>query len=83
MTIRVYLAPATVRFDDGTPGPSDLPVERLFINASEVPEIWVETESAGAPDPGRSGTFCLARSLTIGITRVSGTVERKTPKQGS
>lgn len=83
MTFRVYLAPATVRFDDADPTPSDVPTERLFVNAGDVPEIWVETESTTAPDPGRSVTFCLVRPMTIGFTRVSGTVERKVRKQGN
>lgn len=81
MTFRIYLAAGTVLFDDDAPQPSDFPTERVFINASDVPEIWVETESNAAPDPGRSASFCLARPLSIGFSRVSGTVERKVRKQ--
>ena len=78
MTTRVYLAAA--RFLDESPEPSDHPVERVFVNASDVPEIWVETESANLPDVGRVATFALSRPLEIGFTRVVGTVERKRRK---
>ena len=79
MTYRIYLASA--RFSDGQPEQFDLPVERVFINASDVPEIWVETESQAVPEVGRVATFALQRSLNVGIVRVSGTVERRVRKQ--
>ena len=75
MTFRVYLAAA--RVDDGAPQSSDLPVERVFVNASDVSEVWVETESQSVPDVGRAASFALRRSMDIGFTRVTGTVERK------
>jgi hypothetical protein len=83
MTIRIYLAAATATFSDGSPETSDIPVERVFINASDVAEVWVETESRAAPDPGKSASFCLVRPLSLGFQRVSGTVERKVRKQGN
>lgn len=79
MTYRIYLASA--RFADGTPQPSDLPVERVFVNATDVPEIWVETESRSLPDVGRAASFALRRSLDVGFMRVSGTVVRTVEKQ--
>lgn len=79
MTYRIYLASA--RFTDGSPHISDLPVERVFINASDVPEIWVETESQTLPDVGRAASFALRRSLDVGFMRVSGTVVRAVEKQ--
>jgi hypothetical protein len=78
MTTRVYLAVA--EFLDQPPQPGDLPVERVFVNASEVPEIWVETESPSVPEIGRVASFALARDLEIGFGRVTGTVERKIRK---
>lgn len=79
MTTRVYLAAA--RLVDGPPQPSDLPAERVFIHASDVPELWVETESAMVPEAGRSVAFTLARPLDVGFTRIVGTVERKVSKR--
>jgi hypothetical protein len=81
MTYRIYLAAATTSFSDDSPTPSDIPVERVFVNASDVAEIWVETESQAAPEPGKAATFSLARPLSLGFQRVSGTVERKVRKQ--
>jgi hypothetical protein len=78
MTLRVYLALA--RVDDGAPQASDLPVERVFVNASDVREVWVETESHAVPDVGRAASFALRRPMDIGFTRVTGTVERKVRK---
>jgi hypothetical protein len=78
MTFRVYLAAA--RVDDDAPQSSDLPVERVFVNASDVLEVWVETESHAVPDIGRAATFALRRPMDIGFTRVTGTVERKVHK---
>lgn len=81
MTFRIYLATATATFTNEPPLPSDIPVERIFVNASSVAEVWVETESGAPLDPGRAVTFSLARSLTFGFQRISGTVERKVRKQ--
>lgn len=81
MTYRVYLAAA--RFSDVPAEPSDLPAERVFVNASEVPEIWVETESGSVPDVGRAVSFALQRPLDIGFGRITGTVERCVQKQTS
>ena len=80
MTYRIYLASA--RFADGVPQPSDLLVERVFVNATDVPEIWVETESRALPDVGRAASFALRRSLDVGFMRVTGTVVRTVQKQG-
>jgi hypothetical protein len=81
MTYRVYLATVTASFSNEDPVPTDIPVERVFINASDVAELWVETESEAAPEPGKSAAFSLARPLSIGVRRVTGTVERKVRKQ--
>ncbi len=78
MTTRVYLASATLR--DGPMEPRDLPAERLFVNASDVEEVWVETESDAVPDAGRAVAFSLIISSDIGFRRVTGTVERKIDK---
>lgn len=80
MTFRVYLAAATTSFSDDPSVTTDIPVERVFINASDVAEVWVETESQAAPDPGKAGSFCLVRPLTLGFNRIRGTVERKVVK---
>ena len=79
MTIRVYLAAA--KLETGPPQPGDLPAERLFIHASDVPEVWVETESAAVPGRGRAVEFALARPMELGFDRITGTVERKVRKQ--
>lgn len=79
MTQRVYLT--SVRLVDGSPEPGDLPAERLFIHACEVPEVWVETESQAVPDPGRAVTFALARPMEIGFGRITGTIERRVVKR--
>ncbi|MGI8975345.1 MAG: hypothetical protein ACR2GS_01315 [Thermomicrobiales bacterium] len=78
MTTRVYLASATFR--DGPMEPRDLPAERVFVNASGVEEIWVETESDAVPDVGRAVAFSLIIPTEIGFRRVTGTVERKLDK---
>lgn len=80
MTYRIYLASATAIFSDESPLRSDIPVERVFVNASDVAEIWVETESQAAPEPGKAAWFSLVRPLSIGFQRISGTVERKVRK---
>ncbi len=78
MTVRVYLQAA--RMVAGPPVEGDLPAERVFIHASDLPEIWVETESAGIPARGRAVSFALARIMDIGFNRVVGTVERTVEK---
>jgi len=78
MTTRVYLAAA--RLIDESPVESDLPAERVFINASEVPEVWVETESPSVPEVGKAAEFALSRSLQVGFVRITGTVERRVTK---
>lgn len=75
MTVRLFLTSA--RILQGAPQEADIPVERLFINASELTEVWVDTESARLPAPGKSATFALSRDLRLGFVRLSGTVERK------
>ena len=80
MTVRVYLTSARVSADD--PRPDDLPAERVFVHASDLQEVWVETESTVVPEPGRAVSFALSRSLEIGFGRISGTVERTITKQG-
>lgn len=79
MTTRVYLVAA--RLAEGPPQPGDLPAERIFIHASDVPEFWVETESNAVPATGRAVSFALARPMEIGFGRVVGTVERKVSKR--
>lgn len=79
MTVRVYLAAAQVT--GGPPQPGDLPAERLFVHASEVPEVWVETESATVPTRGRAVAFALVRPMALGFERITGTVERTVGKR--
>ena len=79
MTVRVYLAAA--RLAPGPPEPGDLPAERVFVHASDAPEVWVETESGAIPEPGRAIAFALARPMDLGFERVTGTIERKVAKR--
>ena len=79
MTVRVYLQAA--RLVAGPTQTGDLPAERVFIHASDVPEFWVETESANVPPPGRAVAFTLLRGPDIGFQRVEGTVERRLDKK--
>jgi hypothetical protein len=79
MTVRVYLGSARVTAEP--PQPGDLPAERLFVHASELPEVWVETESRNVPERGRSVSFALARPMELGFERISGTVERTVQKR--
>lgn len=79
MTTRVYLA--AVRLVAGPPEQTDLPAERLFIHASDPPEVWVETESAAVPDRGKAVCFALPRRMELGIDRITGTVERQMEKE--
>ena len=78
MTTRVYLQAVTIA--EGPPEEGDLPAERVFIHASEPAEVWVETESATVPGRGRSVSFVLSRSMSIGFERITGTVERSLEK---
>jgi hypothetical protein len=84
MTVRVYLAGA--RLAPGPAQPGDYPAERLFVHASDLPEVWVETESGSVPERGRAVSFALARPMGLGFERVSGAIERvvsKTPRPAS
>ncbi len=81
MTVRVYLAAAQVLNE--APQPGDLVAERVFVHASELPEVWVETEQQSVPERGKAVTFALARPMGIGFERIAGTVERKVPKRAS
>jgi hypothetical protein len=80
MTVRVYLLAA--RVSAGPPQGGDLPAERVFFHAAEVPEVWIETESTAVPDRGRAVAFALVRSLDLGFERITGTIERKVSKRG-
>ena len=79
MTVRVYLAAA--RLVPGPPASDDLPADRVFVHASEVPEVWVETESSAVPEPGRAVAFALARPMDLGFDRITGTIERVVAKR--
>ncbi len=78
MTTRIYLKVAKLL--DEAPQATDLTVERVFINASDVAEVWVETESKSVPEIGRAASFALGRPLNVGFRRVTGTVERRIRK---
>lgn len=78
MTVRVYLQSGSLL--PGPPQPGDLPAERIFIHVSDVPELWVETESESVPPVGRVVTFATVRPTNIGFGRIAGTVERKVIK---
>lgn len=78
MTTRVYLVSAMFR--DEPMQPKDLPAERVFVNAADVHEVWVETESDKVPEIGRAVAFALVNHLDIGFIRITGTVERKLDK---
>jgi hypothetical protein len=79
MTVRVYLAAAQVLNEP--PQPGDLAAERVFVHASDLPEVWVETEHQIVPERGKAVSFALARPMGIGFERIIGTVERKVPKR--
>ena len=79
MTVRVYLAAA--RLSAGPPEAGDLPAERVFIHASEVPEVWVETESRAVPERGRAVAFAFVRPMALGFERITGTIERTVSKR--
>lgn len=78
MTTRVYLA--SVMFRDGPMEPRDLAAERVFVSASGVEEVWVETESDAVPEVGRAVAFSLVVPMNLGFRRITGTVERKLNK---
>lgn len=78
MPIRLFLTSAKVV--DGPAAPGDIPVERFFVNASEVPEVWVDTEATNIPPTGKAASFVLARQLDLGFVRITGTIERKVQK---
>lgn len=78
MTTRLYLRVVSV--DDSSPAGDAIPVERFFVNSSEPPEIWVETEALSSPDRGKSGVFSLTQDLGLGFRTIEGTVERKIQK---
>jgi hypothetical protein len=79
MTVRVYLAAATLA--PGPAEPTDLPAERVFVHASDLSEVWVETESRRVPEPGRSVSCVLARPMGLGFERITGTIERTVQKR--
>ena len=79
MTVRVYLSPAKLL--EGPAELDDVPAERLFVQAGELPELWVETESRRVPAPGKSVAFSLTRVHDLGFERIVGTVERVVSKQ--
>lgn len=78
MRTRAYLRSA--RISDGPNEDGDILVERFFVNASDVPEVWVDIEGSDVPEPGRAATFALARDLGLGFVRVTGTIERTVQK---
>lgn len=78
MTVRVYLKSATLAAGPAASG--DLPAERFFVHASEVPEVWVETECR-VPERGRAVAFFFARPMGLGFERVTGTIERTVAKR--
>ena len=79
MTKRLYLTAAQLL--PGPPRPGDLPIARLFIDASDPHEFWIETEHADVPEVGKSASFSLPRPLSLGFERVTGTIERRINKQ--
>ncbi len=79
MTVRVYLGSARVSAD--APRPDDIPAERVFFNASELQEVWVETESSIVPERGKAVSFALATPMGVGFERISGTVQRMVRKE--
>jgi hypothetical protein len=78
MTLRVYLVAA--RLVEGPPEPGDLPAERVFVHATDLPQVWVETESSQVPERGRTVSFVLARPMDLGFERITGTIERTLQK---
>lgn len=78
MTTRLYLRSVSV--GEGQPTEDSIAVDRFFVNAFEPSEVWVETDVATTPDPGKAGVFHLSQNLGIGFRMVRGTVERKVQK---
>jgi hypothetical protein len=79
MTVRVYLQAG--RFYDEAPQPGDLLAERLFVQAGEFTETWVETEMTNVPPVGKSVAFSIPLVSGSGLQRVTGTVERRVNKK--
>lgn len=79
VTYRLYLQAVAVH--PGPAQPGDLQAERVFIHASSVPEVWVETEITRALPAGKAVSFVLARPMHLGFERITGTVERSIRKQ--
>ena len=75
MTTRLYLRAVTV--DDEPPAIHSIAVDRFFVNSFTPCEVWVETEAATTPEPGKAATFHLSENVGIGFRTVRGTVERK------
>ena len=78
MPVRLFLR--SVKVLDGPAVSGDIPAERFFVNASDVPEVWVDTNATSTPEAGKAATFVLARNLDLGFLRISGTIERKVQK---
>jgi hypothetical protein len=78
MTTRLYLR--SVAVEDSAPTGDSIPVDRFFVNAFPPTEVWVETDVATTPEPGRAGIFHLSDNLRLGFRTVRGTVERKVQK---
>jgi hypothetical protein len=78
MTTRLYLRAVAVV--DEPPAVESIAVDRFFVNSFAPTEIWVETEAATTPDPGKAGVFHLSQNMEIGFRTVRGTVERKLRK---
>lgn len=78
MTTRLYLR--AVNVTTNSPSPESIPVERFFVNSSDPPEIWVETDVISPPAPGKAAVFALTQDLHLGFRTVKGTVERHISK---
>lgn len=78
MTTRLYLRAVAV--GDGPPTTDSIAVDRFFVNAYPPEEVWVETDVATTPDPGKAAVFHLSQNLQLGFRVVRGTVERKIQK---
>ena len=78
MTTRLYLR--AVMVDNEPPAPDSIAVDRFFVNSFTPSEVWVETEAATTPEPGKAAVFHLSENVGIGFRTVRGTVERKLRK---
>lgn len=78
MTTRLYLRAVAVA--DGPPTEDSIAVDRFFVNAYPPEEVWVETDVATTPEPGKAAIFHLSQNLELGFRVVRGTVERKVAK---